>query len=338
MSDAPVQLSAAGTSAKEPEIHVIPDQFYGIAGKARLPAASAMPKPSPTPSAAPQTPGAPVAESKKWLLIPVIAGVVLIVLGVVAWVMLSKKPAPAPAPKPKAAVTLPPIEPAPTPAPEPEPVPEPAPAPEPTPEPEPVPEPATSTPPVPEPAPSAAATDSDGDLLSDKEEGLFGTDSAKKDSDDDGFTDSVELTNLYNPAGFKPTKLLDAGLVAKYFSAVGKYEVLYPTPWTKAEQTGGEVRFDNTESQPVAISIEDNLDKKPVLDWYAGQNASVTPSQVKTFTTKQGYEAVTDIDGFTVYVSAGGKIFIIAYAPGLQENAHFLSTLAMMVNSFIYRP
>ena len=74
------------------------------------------------------------------------------------------------------------------------------------------------------------------------------------------------------------------------------------------------------------------------LDWYAAQNASVTPAQLKTFTTKQGYEAVRDPDGFTVYVSAGAKIFIIAYAPGLQENAHFRSTLTMMVNSFTYRP
>jgi len=342
---------------KEPEIHVIPAQFYGIAGKAKLPPPKpsapgrqppAAPGTAPLPGA-PAVPGAPAAPpppsgSKTWIIIPVIAVVILAGLGVAAWYLL-RRPAPRPPAAPaQPAITLPPVEEPPT-QPEPPPT-EPEPPPPPVPEPE-LPEPeesatttedATGTPPVPPPPPPQAAADSDNDQVSDREEALYGTNPNGTDSDGDGFRDDVELVNLYNPAGFRPTRLVDAGLVSSFRSPEARFEILYPSAWLKVDQPGGEVRFDNDDDQPIAVSVEENPERQPILDWYLSRNPQVSPLEARPFTTKQGHEAVRSSDGFTAYVSAGGRVYIIAYAPGLQENAHYRSTLTMMVNSFTHRP
>jgi hypothetical protein len=333
------QLTASGgEKKKEPVIHTIPPQFLGAAARAKLPKQAIVAAPAPGRAGAAPAPGAPVGasaapapESKKWLLIPIGAVVFLGVAGFLAWFFLLRKPAPTAPASQQPSVTLPTAEP----EPEPQPAPEPAPAPV---------EEATSTPPTPEPPPSAPpsepaeAPDTDNDGLSNDEEALYGTNPDKADSDEDGFSDSVELVNLYNPAGFKPTKLLEAGLVTEMTSTDGKYDLLYPTSWSKSDKAGGEVTFTNAQNQPISLSIEDNTQGQSVLDWYLSQTPGVSPTAVQPFFTKSGLEGVRSPDGLTAYIDAGGKVYILAYTPGLEATHDFRSTLVMMMNSFRYLP
>jgi outer membrane biosynthesis protein TonB len=335
----PTQLTASGgEKKKEPVIHTIPPQFLGAAAKAKLPKQAIVAAPAPVlPGAAPGAPvgappPAPPSESKKWLLIPIGAVVFLGILGFLAWFFLLRKPAPKAPVSEQPSVTLPTAEP----EPEPQPAPEPEPAPTPVEE-------ATSTPPTPEPpkeAPKepAEAPDTDNDGLSNNEETLYGTNPDKADSDEDGFSDSVELVNLYNPAGFKPTKLLEAGLVTEMTSTEGKYDLLYPTSWSKSDKAGGEVTFTNPQNQPISLSIEENAQGQSVLDWYLSQTPGVSPTDVQPFFTKSGLEGVRSPDGLTAYIDAGGKVYILAYTPGLEATHDFRSTLVMMMNSFRYLP
>lgn len=48
---------------------------------------------------------------------------------------------------------------------------------------------------------SDASIDSDGDGLTDAQEGVYGTDPANADSDGDGYSDGEEVSNGYNPLG-----------------------------------------------------------------------------------------------------------------------------------------
>jgi hypothetical protein len=178
------------------------------------------------------------------------------------------------------------------------------------------------------------APDADGDGLTNVEEALYGTDPNKVDSDGDGFSDSVEVINLYNPAGFTPNKLIEAGLVTNYTSKEGGYQIYYPTSWTRTEKNGGDVIFDNPQNQPISVSVEDNTANKSVLDWYLNSNPGLKPSETQQFFTKSGLEGVRGPDGRTAYVSAGSHIYIISYAPGLQTEIHFRTTFQMMINSF----
>jgi hypothetical protein len=340
----PLQSTSA---AKEPVIHVIPEQFYGMAVRAQISAPANAPAAPGAPAAVPQAPGgarpggAPEPSgSKSWIIIPVIALLVLAGLGTAAY-FLFLKPKKATPPAKKSAVSIEtPKKEEPKPVPEPEPAPAPVPEPEPIPEPEPPPppEPATSTPPIVAPSEPTNAPDADNDGVSDPEEALYGTDKDKSDSDADGFSDAVEIVNLYNPAGFKPTRLADAGLVETFISTVGKFEMLYPSKWVKTERAGGEAVFTNPEEEPVAVSIEENPNDQSVLDWYLSQNPNVSPLQVQPFFTKSGLEGVRSPDGLTAYIAGGRNIFVLAYATGLKESATFRSTFTMMVNSFMLKP
>ena len=323
-----VKPQQLGVPEKEPVIYTIPDQFYGVAAKAKVPVEK--PAPPAAPAVAPAAPTAPKpAGGKKWLLIPIVATVLLALSGGAVWYFVLRKPA---KPAPKAAVTLTP--------PAPEPVPEEAPAPEEVPAP-PVEEATTTEPtpaPEPVPAPPPGTPDADNDGLSDAEESLYGTNAQSADSDGDGFSDSVEVVNLYNPAGFKPTRLIEAGLVQTYASSPGGFEMLYPSAWARAEEDGNAIAFSNPQNEPITVAVEDNPQDQSVLDWYLSRNPGVSPVQVVPFYTKSGLEGVRSPDGLTAAISGKGKIFVVTYAPTVREAANFRSTFTMMVNSFVLKP
>ena len=323
---------------KEPTIHVIPGEFYGLATRANIQA----PKPAAAPASIP-TPGVtPIAKKagggKAWLLIPIIALLILAALGYFVWQFALKSPA-APAPAVlKPAVTLtPPVT-----APEITPPVESASATEAATTTEPVvvpPEAATSTEPVAPPASDqSAAPDTDGDGLTNVEEALYGTDPNKVDTDGDSYSDSVEVINLYDPARLALAKLIDSGHVTNYISKEGNYQIFYPTSWTASAGVGGDVVFDNPQNQPISVSVVDNSAGVSVLDWYLNADPGAKPSQVQQFFTKSGLEGVRSPDGRTAYVSADSRIYIISYAPGLQSEVYFRTTFQMMINSFEYRP
>lgn len=310
--------------AKEPVIYTIPEQFYGVAAKAQLPKVAVAP--APAPAAPPTVPGGPspapvsvkpAGQSRKWLLIPIFALLLLAALGFGAWWFLQPKTPPVTTPEPS--LTLPP---------------EPEPQPEPQPQPQPEPEPATTTtetPPV--PAPQA---DADTDGLTNAEETLFGTNAAVADSDSDGFNDSVEVTNLYNPTAVAPKKLVEAGLVKPYDGA--GFELLFPSSWTPAEGSGHLVSFVADGNETISLDVRENPDRQSSLDWFMSRNPGASPSSLQAFTTKSGLDGVRDPAGGSSYVAVGDKTYVFTDAVVDATKRSFASTFQMMVNSFSKKP
>ncbi|HJV33323.1 MAG TPA: hypothetical protein VJ694_04820 [Patescibacteria group bacterium] len=324
----PEQPKQLGGPPKEPVIYTIPEQFYGLAAKAQLPKEMAAPA-TPGAAAAPvTTPPAPAKEkgSKAWIAIPIVALLLLGGIGFGIWMLMKPKQAATPS---KPSVTLP-TTPAPEPKPEPKPEPEPAPQPEP----------ATTTPEVPlAPSPSA---DEDRDGLTTAEETLYGTDAKKADTDADGFSDSVEVTNLYNPAGFKPTKLLEAGLVKAFESGRFGISALVPSVWTASGETSeGPLSFESADAEPLErdrYTVADGgpLGTQTILDVFLTRNPSVSPSQVQPFVTKSGLDGVRSPDGTTAYVAVGDRVLIVLYEPVGQPR--YASTFLMFINSLSKKP
>jgi hypothetical protein len=329
----PEQPKQIGGPAKDPVIYTIPEQFYGMAAKAQLPKEIAVPAASAAPAApgtVPAASGTPVAMppaekkgSNAWVLIPIGAVLLLGGIGFGIWMLLKPK---APAAPSQPSVTLPTT---------------PQPQPEPEPQPEPQPEPATTTEEVPPPPPVLSA-DADGDGLTTAEEALFGTDAAKSDTDDDGFSDSVEVTNLYNPAGFRPTKLIEAGLVKEYVSTRKPFAALYPSKWTFEDRGAG---FETTTLLTVTadqgdarFTVEDGGDRggQSLLDAYLTRNPGAAPSQVQPFTTKSGLEGVRSADGMTAYIALDEGFLIVRHENDVQ--VLYASTFTMFLNSFSKQP
>ncbi len=322
----PEELSAQLGAPKEPVIYTIPEQFYGVAAKAQLPKetpVATVPAAVPSPSSAPVAPApaknAPVQEkgSKKWLLIPALAVVLLAGMGFAVWYFL--KPAPTQPTQPS--VTLP------TPEPQPQPQPEPQPAPE---------QPATTTPET--PVVSDPSLDSDSDGLTDAEETLYGTGPLNSDTDGDGYSDALEVTNLYNPAGFKPTKLIEAGLVRAFSPADGSFEVLVPTKWTIETAENALFFVNSGDGEGYRVVDEGNPGSQTLLDWYLTRNPGAVPAQVETFTTKSGLDGVRSPDGTQAYIALNGKIFSLTRVSPEGKKPRFATTFLMFSNSFSKKP
>lgn len=310
---------------KEPEIHVIPEQFYGVAGKVKLKPAKETKAEKPSKTPAPAVPGQPAEAgqkiekpkpaSKKWILIPLLALLFVGGLGIGTWFLL--KP-PAPAQEEEKPTTS--IQP---PAPQPDIAPEPEPEPEEEPEPE----------PKPEPLPS---DDEDEDGLTLAEETLFGTSDESTDSDKDGFTDLLEVVNLYNPSGFTPTRLDEADLVETHTDEEQGYGVLYPKSWTVTSEEGV-VTFSDGEGESVVIEIKPNQEGQTLLDWFLNENPLVPTTHIEESTTKAGDAFLTTSDDPVSYVFGDGVIYAISLESE-ESTLKFLATYRMMVNSFVLTP
>ncbi len=312
----PEELATQLGAAKEPVIYTIPEQFYGVAARAQL--AKEAPAVTPTSSSAAPAPSAPVKEKggKKWLLIPIIAVVLLAGMGFAVWYFLR----PAPQQPSQPSVTLPPAQPQPEPQPE-------APA-----------EPEQPAPVVPEPPAPDPSADSDGDGLTDAEETMYGTGPLNGDTDGDGYSDALEVTNLYNPAGFKPTKLIEAGLVKTFAPTDGSFEVLVPTAWIVTTPEGALFFADGGDGEGFRAADEGNPGSQTLLDWYLTRNPGAAPAQVQTFTTKSGLDGVRSPDGTQAFVALDGKIFSLTLVTLPGKNPRFSTTFTMFIGSFTKKP
>lgn len=198
--------------------------------------------------------------------------------------------------------------------------------------------PAPPAPPVPEETPLAADEDKDG--LTDTEEALYTTDSVKSDTDGDGYPDSLELINLYNPTGFAPQKIEETSLVKIYTNSSYGYSIFYPTNWLpKAlDESNREVMFTSATGEFIQVIVEDNPNLTPLLDWYLSEAPGTNPADVGTAATKGGLLGIKSPDGLTVYFGVGDKIYAVSYSLGIKTELNYKSTFEMMVKSFKLNP
>lgn len=179
--------------------------------------------------------------------------------------------------------------------------------------------------------------DSDNDSLTDKEEGLYNTDPNKPDTDDDGFVDGVELTNLYNPRGFTPVRLEDSGLVNRYTNTTYKYHIFYPVKWLARalDETNQEAIFTSDTGEFMQVIVQENINHLSLIDWYKTQVPEINIEQIEYITNKsKSLTGIRNLDGLTIYFGNENYIYSIAYNIGTKTELNFSSTLTMMYKSF----
>lgn len=367
MAENPNELmkpAGAAPSGDEPVIHVIPEKFYGAALRKKLP--KAMPAPAAAPQ--PQQPAAPKKQGKTAMFVA-IAVLLLLVGSAAAYFLLgTKKPAPAPV----AVVNTAP--PAPvcgdakcdTPSetyenckadcPPPPPVcgdrqcdvatenyntcPADCAPPAPVCGDKKCEEPTESLISCPEdckkPEPKAGA-DADADGLTDEEETqLYHTNPNDPDTDKDSFIDNNEVLKLFDPAKPTPAMLRDNPGLAIYDNSEQHYEVFRPTNWSVKEDdaTKKTVFFNAPTGETVTILITDKQPGQSLMDWYLAHTPGVNSSQVTTYNTRQGYDAIISPDQFAHYVDLGGdRVASVTYDLGTRLEVQYKVTFQMMVQS-----
>lgn len=235
--------------------------------------------------------------ARAWLIIGV-SGLFIIVVGSAAWYFTTTLRQQPQAPQPVVVVEAPPVTPTPI-------------APEPS-----TPQPSTETPTAPIELPQIQPwSDTDADGLTNAEEEIFHTQNGNPDSDNDGYLDGHEAINLYNPAGFQPERLLDAGLVRQYVDTPAGLSFFYPAEWSVVAQdaTGKELVITAPSGDVMTVTVVDNPSSQRIEDWYAIQNpGGVLPGTIQA---KSGAVGLFAADGRTAFFAQGNSIVVLAYKP-----------------------
>ena len=182
------------------------------------------------------------------------------------------------------------------------------------------------------PKPIVVAIDTHQDGLTDLEEQTYQTDKQIVDSDKDGYSDSDEIKNLYNPLA-SGQKLIDSGLVIRYANDLYAYEIFSPKPWlVKAiDDSRQKIEFipDTSTSELVRIEVVENIGQKSLLDW---QKALYGIQAMENFKI-DNQTSLRSIDKKQVLIVTAGYVYIIIYDTSNDSN-NFITTFEMMLKSF----
>jgi len=187
---------------------------------------------------------------------------------------------------------------------------------------------ATST-----PAEEISLADSDGDGLSAKEEILLGSSDGNADSDGDTYSDYMEMTSLYNPAG--AGKLADNPNIGEYINKTFGYSALYPANWTRTSVGGDDsIMFKSEDNQFIQVIVQPNADKQSVEDWYREQFA-VETIEVDQEVSGNGWSGVRSEDGLIIYLTDNDRnyLFVLSYNAGPSGILDYKNIFAMMIKS-----
>ncbi len=192
--------------------------------------------------------------------------------------------------------------------------------------------PAATPPPPAAPSLPPHGLDSDSDGLTDVEERLYGTDEQRVDSDADSYLDGNEVFHLYNPKAKAPGTLVESGLIKVFTGAIG-WKLYVPNGWNVVldRPDGSAATIASGTGETFVISVEDNPQRLPLLDWYASKESSA--NGLRSFTTKGGLEGMLSADRLTAIFAWEGKVFRLRYDLDGQTFINFRTTYEVMLNS-----
>lgn len=208
-----------------------------------------------------------------------------------------------------------------------------------TPEPEPTPLPPPVEPPAAPPAPVMLplSNDSDSDAVTDVEEGLWGLDPLKPDTDADGYLDGQELLLLFNPAAGGGARIESSVSIRTYLNPQLQYTMLVPATWENRlldPTSATQVLFVAATGEFVSVIAQQNLEGySSARSWYISQYSIADPARLADITTGT-LRGILSPDGLAAYFLDQGYLYTISYNPGIRTSVNFQTTFRMMVQSF----
>ncbi|HLD61819.1 MAG TPA: hypothetical protein VI998_02480 [Patescibacteria group bacterium] len=176
-------------------------------------------------------------------------------------------------------------------------------------------------------SPLTPSKDTDEDGLTDSEEAVYQTNVNMKDTDGDNYYDGAEVAAGFDPAKGSGAKLADSAAMKAYSNSSAGYSAFYPAGWAAgaAGEGGSDVMFTSTTGEFIQISVQENVNRMPVLDWYLTQSPSIDQTKVNTAVIN-GKSAVLSPDNLNVYIGDGSRIIIATYNPGTKTQISFGKT------------
>jgi hypothetical protein len=178
--------------------------------------------------------------------------------------------------------------------------------------------------------------DLDNDGLTDREEELFGTDTGNADTDGDGYTDGLEVLNLYNPRGVAPIRLVDSGFVREYVHPLLGYRLYYPSEWEvgTVDPEGRQVLISTATGDFIEFRAIDKNQNESFVTWF-GRNASGQQfADLDSFTNRFKEDGYIREDGLVAYFVMDRVVYVVVYHPGVTGTIPYRHVAEVVAQSF----
>ncbi|MFA5130834.1 MAG: thrombospondin type 3 repeat-containing protein [Patescibacteria group bacterium] len=180
----------------------------------------------------------------------------------------------------------------------------------------------------------APLVDTDFDGLNDEEEAVLGTNPELVDSNNNTYSDLLEIENNYNPAG--TGRLSENANLQIYTNKAGSYSILTPKDWPfNSLNNDATVTFSAPDDSIIQISLEDNADGQSIMAWYNNLFPDTTITYDKLKST-DAWDGIWSDDNANFYLTdkKKSKIYILSYIPSVAGRIAYPNIFALMINSF----
>ncbi|MFH1430832.1 MAG: hypothetical protein ABIG71_04960, partial [Candidatus Uhrbacteria bacterium] len=197
---------------------------------------------------------------------------------------------------------------------------------------------------VPTPAPVttpvivAPIIDADGDGLTADEELLFGSDDGLTDTDGDGYSDAVEISNFYNPASSTPGRLLDTGMIYEYTHPSAKWQTYVPRAWTVTAHAETPLQVfigESEDEEGVSVTTEENPNALSITDWLNQQVVARALAPLQEMENARGTMIYSRADEPRMaWAELSDGQFVTIEQRLIGATSRFDAVFAMIVSSF----
>lgn len=177
--------------------------------------------------------------------------------------------------------------------------------------------------------------DNDQDLLSDKEELIYGSNPMVMDTDQDGYSDGQEVLNLYSPARGTSMNLVQDRQFGWWQNRDYNYAILIPQINTPIVlDTARDIILKASDTEAILVGVQDNPENKSIGDWLKQLSPEIDLSGFDQFITRfSKFSALGKKDGTTYYVQIPGNPYIYIFSYTAKEKYSYLTTFRAIVES-----
>lgn len=179
--------------------------------------------------------------------------------------------------------------------------------------------------------------DLDKDGITDTAEELFGSDQGLPDTDGDGYTDGLEVYNLYNPAGKAPVKLIDSGKASDFLNPTYGYKIYYPKDWAigNVDGTYKDVLFSALTGENIeAVVAPKDYPSQSFEEWFGKWAPGEKYGDLAPFDSKLGQSGFRRKDYLVYYFQDPVNVYVLKYNPADLSAINYRMVIEMMAQSF----
>jgi hypothetical protein len=181
------------------------------------------------------------------------------------------------------------------------------------------------------------SADQDHDGLNDVEEAILATNVNSPDTDNDQYSDSTEIFNLYSPTVAAPARLIDTDVVQDYSNATFGYRLYFPTSWVvgSVDSTNRDVIFSSINGESIELRVFDKTPGQTFENWFAIWAQNEHTSSLRDFSSVFKVVGRSRSDNLVSYFTDGNHVYVLLYHPIPNSNVvNFREIISMMARSF----